>query len=89
MELGKINGLLKVLLRKTHEFSENNPEFLKLHKKISDYFENHYFDNEMKKIKEIYSEDPHRVKSIQKSIVDSLQDNKLIFRIYEIAKELK
>jgi len=61
----------------------------KIHKKINDYFENHYFDNELEKIKEIYSEDPHRVKSIQKSVVSSLQDNKLIFRIYEIAKELK
>ena len=89
LELGKINGLLRVLLRKTQEFSEKNHELLKLHKKINDYFENHYFDNELEKIKEIYSEDPHRVKSIQKSIVDSLQDNKLIFRIYEIAKELK
>ncbi len=89
MELVKINGLLKVLLRKTNEFSDKNSEFLKLNKKVADYFENHFFENELEKIKEIYSEDPHRVKSIRKSIVNSLQDNKLIFRVYEIAKELK
>jgi hypothetical protein len=89
LELVKINGLLKVLLRKTEEFSNKNDELLKLNKKISGYFENFYFENELEKIKEIYSEDPQRVKSIRNSIINSLQDNNLIFRIYDIAKELK
>ena len=89
LELVKINGLLKVLLRKTNEFSNKNPEFLKLHKKLSNYFENYFFENELEKIKEIYSEDPHRVKSIRNSIINSLQDDKLIFRIYDMAKDLK
>jgi len=89
LELIKINGLLKVLLRKTDEFSNKNSDFIKLNKKIANYFENHFFENELEKIKEIYSEDPQRVKSIRNSIINSLQDNKLIFRIYEIAKELK
>ena len=89
LELIKINGLLKVLLRKTDEFSSKNSDFIKLNKKIANYFENHFFENELEKIKEIYSEDPQRVKSIRNSIINSLQDNKLIFRIYEIAKDLK
>lgn len=89
LELIKINGLLKVLLRKTDEFSNKNLDFIKLNKKIANYFENHFFENELEKIKEIYSEDPQRVKSIRNSIINSLQDNKLIFRIYEIAKDLK
>jgi hypothetical protein len=89
LELIKINGLLKVLLRKTDEFSNKNSDFIKLNKKIATYFENHFFENELEKIKEIYSEDPQRVKSIRNSIINSLQDNKLIFRIYEIAKDLK
>ena len=89
LELIKINGLLKVLLRKTDEFSNKNSDFIKLNKKIANYFENHFFENELEKIKEIYSEDPQRVKYIRNSIINSLQDNKLIFRIYEIAKDLK
>ena len=89
LELVKINGLLKVLLRKTNEFSDKHSDFIKLNKKIANYFESHFFENELEKIKEIYSEDPHRVKSIRNSVVNSLQDNKLIFRIYEIAKDLK
>tara|TARA_B100001750_G_scaffold33592_1_gene23485 strand:+ start:746 stop:1123 length:378 start_codon:yes stop_codon:yes gene_type:complete len=89
VELTKINGLLKVLLRKSEEFSKKNSSFSKLNKKIQNYFENHYFTNELEKIKEIYSEDPLRVKSIRNSVVNSLQDEKLIFRIYEIAKDLK
>ena len=89
VELTKINGLLRVLLRKSEEFSDKNPEFLKLQKKIKNYFENHYFIGEIEKIKEIYSEDPLRIKHIRNSIVNSLQDDKMIFRIYEIAKDLK
>jgi hypothetical protein len=88
MELSKINGLLKVLLRKSDEFSDKNIEFSKLRKKIQKYFENHYFVEELEKIKEIYSEDPLRVKHIRNSIVKSLQDEKMIFRIYDIAKDL-
>ena len=89
MELTKINGLLKVLLRKSGEFSDKNIEFSKLKKKIQNYFENHYFTEELEKIKEIYSEDQLRVKHIRNSIVNSLQDEKMIFRIYDIAKDLK
>ena len=89
VELTKINGLLKVLLRKSEEFSDKNSDFTKLHSKLQRYFENHYFTNELEKIKEIYSEDSLRVKNIRNSIVNSLQDNQLIFRIYEIAKDLK
>ena len=72
VELSKINGLLKVLLRKSDEFSDKNIEFSKLKKKIENYFENHYFIEELEKIKEIYSEDPLRVKHIRNSIVKSL-----------------
>tara|TARA_B100002051_G_scaffold123799_1_gene117944 strand:+ start:97 stop:474 length:378 start_codon:yes stop_codon:yes gene_type:complete len=89
LELVKINGLLKVLLRKTNEFSDKHSDFIKLNKKIANYFESHFFENELEKIKEIYSEDPQRVKSIRNSIINSLQDNNLIFKIYDIAKELK
>ena len=89
VELTKINGLLRVLLRKSEEFSDKNPEFSKLQKKIQNYFENHYFIGEIEKIKEIYSEDPLRIKHIRNSIVNSLQDDKMIFRIYDIAKDLK
>ena len=89
VELIKVNGLLRVLLRKLEEFSYKNSEFSKLQKKIQNYFENHYFIGELEKIKEIYSEDPLRIKHIRNSIINSLQDDKMIFRIYEIAKDLK
>ena len=89
VELTKINGLLRVLVRKLEEFSDKNIEFSKLNKKIQNYFENHYFVGELEKIKEVYSEDPLRVKHIRNSIIHSLQDDKMIFRIYDIAKDLK
>ena len=89
VELTKINGLLRVLVRKLEEFSDKNIEFSKLNKKIQNYFENYYFVGELEKIKEVYSEDPLRVKHIRNSIIHSLQDDKMIFRIYDIAKDLK
>ncbi|MDA0756340.1 MAG: hypothetical protein O3C04_01820 [Crenarchaeota archaeon] len=89
MELNKINGLLRVLVRKSEEFSDKNIEFSKLQKKIQNYFENYYFVEELEKLKEVYSEDPLRVKHIRNSIINSLQDDKMIFRLYDIAKDLK
>ena len=89
VELTKINGLLRVLLRKSEEFSDKKPEFSKLQKKIQNYFENHYFIGELEKIKEIYSEDPLRIKHIRNSIINSLQDDKMIFHIREILKFFK
>jgi uncharacterized membrane protein YgaE (UPF0421/DUF939 family) len=89
VELTKINGLLRVLLRKSNEYSNENSEFLKLKKKIEHYFDSYYFIEELEKIKEIYSEDPLRIKHIRNSIISSLQNDNMIFRIYEIAKNLK
>ena len=89
VELTKINGLLSVLLRKSKEFSDTNHEFLELQKKIQIYFENHYFIVELEKIKEIYSEDPLRIKHIRNSIIYSLEDHKMIFKIHEITETLK
>ena len=89
VELTKINGLLRVLLRKSEEFSDKNPEFSKLSKKIQNYFDNYYFIGELEKIKEIYSEDPLRIKYIRNSIINSLHNDNMIFKIIEIAKDLK
>ena len=89
VELTKINGLLRVLLRKSEEFSDKNPEFSKLSKKIQNYFDNYYFSGELEKIKEIYSEDPLRIKHIRNSIINSLQNDNMVFRINKIAKDLK
>ena len=41
IELIKINGLLRVLVRKSEEFSDKNIDFSKLQKKIQNYFENY------------------------------------------------
>ncbi len=89
MELTKINGLLKVLLRKLGDFSDKNTEFPKLQKKIQNYFENHYFVSELEKIKEIYSKDPLRIKNIRNSIINSLEGGNMIFQIHDVTRDLK
>ena len=89
VELLKINGLLKVLQRKSEEFVEKNPNFSKLQKKIKLYFENYYFIEELEKIKDVYSEDPLRIKNIKNSIITSLENDKLIYLIGDFSKSLK
>ena len=89
VELTKINGLFRVLHRKSEEFSDENPEFSKLTKKIQNYFDNYYFIGELEKIKEIYSEDPLRIKHIRNSIINSLHNDNMILKINEITKDLK
>ena len=89
VELTKINGLFRVLHRKSEEFSDENPEFSKLTKKIQNYFDNYYFIGELGKIKEIYSEDPLRIKHIRNSIMNSFHNDNMIFKINELVKDLK
>jgi len=46
-------------------------------------------DKELEKIKEIYSEDPLRIKHIRNSIMNSFHNDNMIFKINELVKDLK
>ena len=88
IELKKINGFLLVLIKKVNLLNDS-PHSKKLEKRINLYFQNYDFSREINLLLDTYANDIHRVKNIRDSVINSLNDNKLIEIIYEIYNELK
>ena len=88
IELKKINGFLLVLIKKVNLLNDS-PHSKKLEKRINLYFQNHDFSREINLLLDTYANDIHRVKNIRDSVINSLNDNKLIEMIYEVYNELK
>ena len=80
-ELAKITGLLHVIVKKLESNSDNSDKYVKLSTSAKFYLENYSFDREIETISKLYSEDSNRLRNIRSTILDSLQDKKLIERI--------
>ena len=63
-------------------------EFSTLEKIVAEYIKNYDFSREIDLLLKTYSEDISRVKNIRISILKSLNDNKLIEKMYDISKKL-
>ena len=83
IELQKINGFLLVLSKKIYLDNIDQLTTKKLENKISLYFQNYDFSREINKLIDTYANDNLRVKNIRMSVINSLNDGKLIESIYE------
>ncbi len=83
IELQKINGFLLVLSKKICLDNVDQLTTKKLENKISLYFQNYDFSREINKLIDTYANDNLRVKNIRMSVINSLNDGKLIESIYE------
>ena len=88
IELKKINGFLLVLEKKVALLT-NLPVRKKLEKKINLYFQNYDFSHEIILLIDTYSNDNLRVRNIRNSVINSLDDGKLIHIIHEVYQELR
>ena len=88
IELKKINGFLLVLEKKVTLLT-NLPVRKKLEKKINLYFQNYDFSREIILLIDTYSNDNLRVRNIRNSVINSLDDGKLIHIIHEVYQELR
>ena len=77
-ELLKINGFLRVIVKKINSLIIQSVSFIKLSKKSKYYLESYDFEREIDTISNLYSADPNRLKNIRLKIIESLQDKKLI-----------
>ena len=83
IELQKINGFLLVLSKKLYLINIDHSTIKKLEDKIILYFKNYDFSREINLLIDTYANDNLRVKNIRMSIINSLNDGKLIESIYE------
>lgn len=80
VQLGKIQGLVKVLCNKIEASHNESDDFSELSKFAKRYLENYDFKHIIDTY-QLYSEDVMRIKNIRISILSSLEESKLISKI--------
>jgi len=83
-ELAKITGLLKVTRKKLETIDDSSDKYVRLLTATNFFLENYSFEREIETMSKLYSEDSHRLKNIRYSIVEALNEKKLIATIYSI-----
>ena len=85
VEVRKINGLLLVLSKKITSITNNSSNAKSLEKNIVYYIQNYDFLREINLLLNTYSEDSLSVRNIRQSVIKSLNENKLIQKIYDMS----
>jgi len=83
-ELAKINGLLQVIVNKLENIDNSSDKYVKLSSAAKFYLQNYSFEREIETMSKLYSDDPNRLKNIRNSILESLQDKKLMEKVESI-----
>lgn len=79
-ELGKIQGLVQVLANKIEKSGNDSDTYLEFLSASKSYLMDYSFHNEIERISQLYSNDPHRIKNMRLSIISALEETKLIVR---------
>ena len=83
-ELVKINGLLQDIVNKLENIDDSSDKYVKLLSAAKFYLQNYSFEREIETMSKLYSSDPNRLKNIRNSILESLQDKKLMEKVESI-----
>ena len=87
-EISKINGLITVVINKLKASDNSSDDFVSLLSAGKYYLENYDFIREIETMSKLYSNDSNRLKNIRYTILDSLQDKKLMEKIETLSKKL-
>ncbi len=87
-EISKINGLITVVINKLKASDNSSDDFVSLLSAGKYYLENYDFTREIETMSKLYSNDSNRLKNIRYTILDSLQDKKLIEKIDTLSRKL-
>jgi hypothetical protein len=83
-ELAKITELLKVTRKKLETIDDSSDKYVRLLTAAKFFLEKYSFEREIDTISKLYSADSHRLKNIRYSIIEALNEKKLIETIYSI-----
>ncbi|MEE9241878.1 MAG: hypothetical protein V3U12_01820 [Nitrosopumilaceae archaeon] len=87
-EISKINGLITVVINKLEALDNSSDDFVSLLSAGKYYLENYDFTREIETMSKLYSNDSNRLKNIRYTILDSLQDKKLMEKIETLSRKL-
>lgn len=87
-ELGKIQGLVKVIVNKIEKSGNYSDSYSELLDASKSYLRDHNFNTEIDRISQLYSEDSYRIRNIRLSILLALENTQLISKITELLSVL-
>ncbi len=87
-EMLKINGFIKVVLKKLDSDKITSSNFRIIKSKFQHYLENYYFEKEIETMAPLYSNDLSRVKNMRLKILEALEDRKMMEEIKELIEKI-
>ena len=87
-EMLKINGFLKVVLKKLDSDKITSSNFRIIKSKFQHYLENYYFEKEIETMEPLYSNDLSRVKNMRLKILEALEDREMMEEIEELIEKI-
>ena len=88
IEMLKINGFVKVVLRKIDSDKTTSPNFKIIQSKFQHYLDNYYFEKEIETMAPLYSDDLNRVKNMRLKILEALEDRKMMDKVVELIEKI-
>ncbi|MBL7001536.1 MAG: hypothetical protein ISR80_02085 [Nitrosopumilus sp.] len=87
-EMLKINGFLKVILKKINIDKIPTSDFKTIKSKFQHYLDNYYFEQEIETMGPLYSDDLSRVKNMRLKIIEALEDKKMMEEVKELIEKI-
>ncbi len=87
-EMLKINGFLKVVLKKINTEKIVSSNFRIVKSKFQHYLNNYYFEKEIETMAALYSNDLSRVKNMRLKILEALEDRKMMDDVEELIEKI-
>ncbi len=88
IEMLKINGFVKVVLRKIDSEKITSSNFKTIQSKFQHYLDNYYFEKEIETMAPLYSDDLNRVKNMRLKILEALEDRKMMDKVVELIEKI-
>jgi len=88
IEMLKINGFVKVVLRKIDSEKITSSNFKIIQSKFQHYLDNYYFEKEIETMAPLYSNDLNRVKNMRLKILEALEDRKMMDKVVELIEKI-
>lgn len=88
IEMLKINGFVKVVLRKIDSDKITSSNFKIIQSKFQHYLDNYYFEKEIETMAPLYSDDLSRVKNMRLKILEALEDRKMMDKVVELIEKI-
>lgn len=88
IEMLKINGFVKVVLRKIDSDKITSSNFKIIQSKFQHYLDNYYFEKEIETMAPLYSDDHNRVKNMRLKILEALEDRKMMDKVVELIEKI-